>query len=42
VAPEASVLCDVPTHTVTISGAHDAQQVEQAIKTAGYTPIKKV
>jgi copper chaperone len=40
VAPEASVLCDVPTHTVTISGAHDAQQVEQAIKTAGYTPIK--
>jgi copper chaperone len=40
VAPEASVLCDVPTHTVTISGAHDAQQVEQAIKQAGYKPIK--
>jgi hypothetical protein len=31
----------VPTHTVTISGAHDAQQVEHAIKQAGYTPIKK-
>jgi copper chaperone len=42
VAPEASVLCDVPSHTVTISGAHDVEQVELAIKQAGYTPIKKV
>jgi copper chaperone len=42
VAPEASVLCDVSNHTVTISGTHDVQQVETAIKQAGYTPIKKV
>lgn len=38
VAPEASVLCDVASHTVTVSGTHDAKLVENAIKEAGYTP----
>jgi hypothetical protein len=42
VAPEASVLCDIPAHTVTISGTYDIHQVELAIKQAGFTPIKKV
>lgn len=41
VAPDASVLCDVSTHTVTISGEHDASVVESAIKQAGYTPVKQ-
>jgi len=40
VAPEAGVLCDVSTHTVSVSGEHDPKRVEQAIKEAGYTPIK--
>lgn len=42
VAPEASVLCDISAHTVTISGTYDIHQVELAIKQAGFTPIKKV
>ncbi len=41
VAPEASVLCDVETHTVTVSGTHDAKVVEKAIKEAGYTPVRQ-
>ncbi len=41
VAPEASVLCDVATHTVTVSGTHDDKLVEKAIKEAGYTPIRQ-
>ena len=41
VAPEASVLCDVATHTVTVSGTHDDKVVEQAIKEAGYTPVRQ-
>lgn len=41
VAPEASVLCDVASHTVTVSGAHDEKLVEKAMKDAGYTPIRK-
>jgi copper chaperone CopZ len=41
VAPEASVLCDVAAHTVTVSGQHDDKLVEKAIKEAGYTPIRQ-
>lgn len=41
VAPETSVLCDVATHTVTVSGVHDSQKVENAIKEAGYKVVKK-
>jgi copper chaperone len=41
VAPEASVLCDVAAHTVTVSGAHDETLVEKAIKEAGYTPVRR-
>lgn len=41
VAPDAAVLCDVSTHTVTVSGDHDPKRVEQAIKEAGYTPIQQ-
>lgn len=41
VAPEASVLCDVATHTVTVSGTHDDKLVEKAIKEAGYTPVRQ-
>jgi copper chaperone len=41
VAPEANVLCDVAAHTVTVTGAHESQKVESAIKEAGYTPVKK-
>lgn len=41
VAPEASVLCDVAAHTVTVSGAHDDKLVEKAIKEAGYTPVRQ-
>lgn len=41
VAPDASVLCDVAAHTVTISGHHDDKLVEQAIKEAGYTPVRQ-
>jgi len=39
VAPDAGVLCDVAAHTVTVTGVHDRQQVERAIKEAGYTPV---
>jgi copper chaperone len=41
VAPEASVLCDVAAHTVTVSGAHDDKLVEKAIQEAGYTPVRQ-
>lgn len=41
VAPEASVLCDVAAHTVTVSGTHDDKLVEKAIKEAGYTPVRQ-
>ena len=41
VAPEASVLCDLASHTVTVSGAHESQRVEGAIREAGFTPVKK-
>jgi copper chaperone len=41
VAPEAKVLCDVAAHTVTVTGTHESQKVENAIKEAGYTPVKK-
>jgi copper chaperone len=41
VAPEASVLCDVAAHTVTVSGQHDDKLVENAIKEAGYTPVRQ-
>lgn len=41
VAPDANVLCDVVAHTVTVTGTHEPQKVENAIKEAGYTPVKK-
>ena len=41
VAPEASVLCDVAAHTVTVTGAHDDKLVEKAIQEAGYTPVRQ-
>ena len=41
VAPEASVLCDLASHTVTVSGAHESQSAESAIREAGFTPVKK-
>jgi copper chaperone len=41
VAPEASILCDVAAHTVTVSGTHDVTLVEKAIKEAGYTPVRQ-
>lgn len=40
VAPDASVLCDVPAKTVVVSGTHDQKLVESAIKEAGYTPVR--
>ena len=41
VAPEASVLCDVAAHAVTVSGKHDEKLVEKAIQEAGYTPVRQ-
>ncbi len=40
VSPDASVLCDVAAKTVVVSGLHDGSQVENAIKEAGYTPVR--
>lgn len=40
VAPDASVLCDVAAKTVVVSGSHDHSRVENAIKEAGYTPVR--
>ena len=37
-APGASVAVDLPTHRVTISGTHQADKVEAAIRDAGYEP----
>lgn len=36
VAPQANVLCDLASKTVTVTGEHDAKRVETAIKEAGY------
>ena len=37
-APGASVAVDLPTHRVTISGTDQADEVEAAIRDAGYEP----
>lgn len=37
-APGASVVVDLPTHRVTISGTDQADKVEAAIRDAGYEP----
>ena len=36
--PGAKVVCDLPTHRVTVTGAADAKAVEKIIADAGYTP----
>jgi copper chaperone len=41
VAPDASVLCDVAAKTVEVTGHHDQQLVEKAIRAAGFKPIRK-
>ncbi|WP_088140730.1 heavy-metal-associated domain-containing protein [Achromobacter xylosoxidans] len=38
-APGASVTIDLPTHRVTVTGADDADKIEDAIRDAGYAPV---
>ena len=37
-APGATVTIDLPTHRVTVTGADDADKIEDAIRDAGYQP----
>lgn len=37
-APGATVTIDLPTHRVTVTGADDADTIEDAIRDAGYQP----
>ncbi len=41
VAPAAQVQVDLPTHIVRVDGVNDAAAVENAIREAGYTPVRK-
>mgnify|MGYP001072317593 CR=1 FL=1 len=38
-APGATVTVDLPTHRVTVTGADDADKIEDAIRDAGYQPL---
>lgn len=38
-APGATVTVDLPTHRVTVTGAGDADKIEDAIRDAGYQPL---
>ena len=38
-APGATVAIDLPTHRVTVTGADDADKIEDAIRDAGYQPL---
>ncbi len=38
-APGATVAIDLPTHRVTVTGADDADKIEDAIRDAGYAPV---
>jgi len=38
-APGATVTIDLPTHRVTVTGADDADGIEDAIRDAGYQPL---
>jgi copper chaperone len=38
IAPDAAVDIDLEHHVVKVSGAADAQAIEEAIREAGYTP----
>ncbi|MGB3435255.1 heavy-metal-associated domain-containing protein [Achromobacter sp.] len=38
-APGATVTIDLPTHRVTVTGADDADRIEDAIRDAGYQPL---
>ncbi|MBO1012739.1 heavy-metal-associated domain-containing protein [Achromobacter sp. SD115] len=38
-APGATVAIDLPTHRVTVTGADDADKIEDAIRDAGYEPL---
>ncbi|HUG57882.1 MAG TPA: heavy-metal-associated domain-containing protein [Candidimonas sp.] len=40
-APNATVEIDLPSHRVRVNGAADAGAVENAIRDAGYSPVKK-
>lgn len=39
--PGATVEIDLPAHRVRVSGSVDAQAVENVIRDAGYSPVKK-
>jgi copper chaperone len=39
--PGATVEIDLPAHRVRVSGSVDAQVVENVIRDAGYSPVKK-
>ncbi len=41
-APGATVLIDLPSHSVRVGGAPDAAAMESAIRAAGYSPALKV
>ncbi|HEY9272881.1 MULTISPECIES: heavy-metal-associated domain-containing protein [Achromobacter] len=38
-APGATVTIDLSTHRVTVTGADDADKIEDAIRDAGYQPL---
>ena len=40
-APAATVEIDLPGHKVKVNGVADAAEVEEAIRDAGYTPVRQ-